>query len=138
MQQRQFGGQRVLRQAQQQLAVAEQQACLRRQGCLLVAAQLQAAAAVFEAHAIAAVADAQAQLPVGARRDRRVVRGHVRVGQHDVIVQRAADGERPRVHVDQPDTVAHGVDHLGLRKPGRGSRRHQRGSVFVVHPNPCR
>ena len=65
-----------------------------------------------------------------------MVRRHVRVGQHNVVVERAPDRQRPALHVDQAHAVAGGVDHFDLREP-RGHGR-QRGSAFGFHPNPCR
>ena len=68
-------------------------------------------AAPTDLHAVAGLIDREFQAGL-ARLDVKVVRGHMRVGQHQVVVERAPDAQGPAPHHHRLARLTFAVEHL--------------------------
>jgi hypothetical protein len=126
----------------------------RRQHGLRAGGQAEHASTLVDAHAVAAGAGLQHEAPVGVEVEPGMVRRHVRIVQHDLVVERTAQVHRPGGHVPGLLHPAVGVEQLDLRHAERGSGGRQRvgghegrfhchrplapGAAAGVQPKPCR
>ena len=74
-----------------------------------------------ERHAVDGVADMQREA-VSAGLETEVMGGDVRIGQHHVVVERAADAHRPGADRPRLAHMAVAVDDLEQRERWRGAR----------------
>jgi hypothetical protein len=120
-----FRGQALAGQAQAQLARADLQ-----RGPL--GGQVQACTLgeplAVDAHAVGGVQHLQAQAAFGQGFDAGVMGGHERVVQHDVVVHRAAQRQRPMPDVEHTRRPAFALEALDQREPVFGA----------VHAKPSR